>query len=398
MDRAKETQVGNVVTAALRHRHDVVDLQQVGRATGHSGERVPVAAGSTVPPPHRAPYRRRNVPPRAPRAGGFSCWRPPCRAALGQPRTHPAVRLSVGPRTNIPCLRRDLVLRRTAGECGAGAGSGRSGGGKASISQSGGVLRSLIGPAAGYRWRELVLRRTTGKCAAGAGSGRSGGGKAGISRAGGMLRSPIGPVVGYRRRSLVLRRTAGECAAGAGSVRSGGGKASISPADGVLRSPIGPAAGYRRRLLVLRRTAGECAAGAGSGRTGSADAGSSQAGGGRSRSGKSGGSRTKCRGKGSNRTGGDRTAGSLGRGHALTKRTGGASRRACLGDPGAQRTSGSPAFVAHDTMLLAPLGVPCRGRRSALRATPLAQRVVLPLRLLQQVGEQLPGSEPRVHV
>ena len=350
MDRAKETQVGNVVTAALRHRHDVVDLHQVGRATGHAGERVLVAAGSTVPPPHRAPYRRRNVPPRAPRAGGFSCWRPPCRAALGQPRTHPAVRLSVGPRTNIPCPLRELVLRRTGGEFAAEAGGVRSGGGKASISQAGGVLRS-----------------------------------------------PICPVAGYRRRSLVLRRTAGECAAGAGGVRSGGGKASISQAGGALRSPIGPVAGYRRRELVLRRTAGECAAGAGSGRTGSA--GISRAGGGRSRSGKTAGSRTRCRGAGSNRTRGDRTAGSLGRGHALalTRRTGGASRRACLGS-GAQRTSGSPALGGHSRMLLARLGVPCRGRRSALRAPPLAQRVVLPLRLLQQVGEQLPGSEPRVHV
>ena len=68
MDRAAEPQVGNVVTAALRHRHDVVDLHQVGRATGHAGERVLVAAGSTVPPPNRTPYRRRNVPPRAARA------------------------------------------------------------------------------------------------------------------------------------------------------------------------------------------------------------------------------------------------------------------------------------------------------------------------------------------
>ena len=68
MNRATETQVGIVVTAALRHRHDVVDLHQVGRATGHAGERVVVAAGSTVPPPHRAPYRRRNVPPGAARA------------------------------------------------------------------------------------------------------------------------------------------------------------------------------------------------------------------------------------------------------------------------------------------------------------------------------------------
>ena len=222
----------------------------------------------------------------------FGCWRPRCRAPLGQPRTPPAVRLGVGPRTNAPDPRRELVLRRTAG-----------------------ALRSPIGPAVGYRPRSLALRRTAGEYAAGpAACGAEAGTPASAEPAASCgVRSPLrpgtadarwfcaepaasaplGPVEGGAEagkpasaepaaccgvRSALRSGTAGarwfcaeppaSAAAGTGSVRSGGGKASISPAGGVLRSPIGPAVGYRRCSLVLRRTAASAPPGPASVRSG----------------------------------------------------------------------------------------------------------------------------------
>ena len=210
MDRAAQLQVGNVVTAALRHRHDVVDLHQVGRATGHAGERVLVAANPTVPLPHGAPYGSRDVPPRAAGTGRFGCWRSRCRPVLGQLRSHSTVRLGVGRRTNVCCPRRLLVSRRT------------------------GCVAPILLPARGrYRLRSLARRRTAGKCDAGGGSSRSGCGEAGNNRAGGGVRSPFPTPVRYQRRPLVARRT-----------------------SGVVPILLAARGRYPLRSLVLRRTSG----------------------------------------------------------------------------------------------------------------------------------------------
>ena len=195
---------------------------RVGRATGHAGERVLVAAGSTVLPPHCAPHRSRDVPPRAARPCRFGCcWRC-CRAFLGQPRSHCPVRLRFGPSTNDSCPRRRLVRRRT-----------------------GGAAPILLAARGRYRLRSPVLRRTASQCDAGAGGGRSGGGKVGIGRPGGVVRSPIATSARYQRRPLVLRGTGG-----------------VAPLLLAARHR------YPLRSPVLRRTVGECAAGAGGGRSG----------------------------------------------------------------------------------------------------------------------------------
>ena len=347
MDGAAQTQIDHVVIAALRHRHDVVDLHQVGRPAGHAGERVLVAASPTVPSPHRTSHRLWNVPPPPARAGGFGCWRARRRAISGQPRSHTGVQLGGRPGRPLPCPRRLLVLRRT-----------RS------------AAANLLASRGRYCLRLPVRRRTAGRCDAGVGRNRTGRRRAGSDRAG-VARSPSTTPIRCPRRLLVLRRTATACARGAGGDRTACGKAAINRA-GVARSPIATPVRDPRRLLVLRRTAGKCDAGAGGDRSG-------------------------C-GAASNRTRGNRTAGSRGRGHPLARHTSGAGRRAGLGRSRAHRTSGDPAFAGAAAFLLARFGGPRRHRRPPLGPAPLPHRVVLPLRLLQQVGEQLPGGEARVHV
>jgi len=121
MCKAAQSQVGRLRATALGDRHQVVDLQQMGRGAAPPGERVAITAASAVAMPDVAPDSRGNVaPPRrlAAAVNRFAARVRRCsgccvgRSAVGEPAEHRLRRRSDDRRAPYACPRREATRRR----------------------------------------------------------------------------------------------------------------------------------------------------------------------------------------------------------------------------------------------------------------------------------------------